>query len=41
VEGSPGAWRATGVWVVLGLVVFIAWQVVLARSVQRPRPMVS
>jgi hypothetical protein len=40
-EGSPGAWRATRVWVVLGLVVFIAWQVALARSVQRARPMVS
>lgn len=40
-EGSPGAWRATGVWVVLGLVVFIAWQVALARSVQRAKPMVS
>jgi hypothetical protein len=37
VEGGPGAWRAAGVWVALGLALFIAWQVALARSV-RPRP---
>jgi hypothetical protein len=40
-EGAPGAWRASGVWVVLGLVLFIVWQVVLARSVRRRLPMVS
>jgi hypothetical protein len=40
-ESDPGAWRAAGVWVVLGLAVFIAWQVALARSVRRPPPMVS
>jgi hypothetical protein len=37
VEGGPGAWRAAGVWVALGLALFIAWQVALARTV-RPRP---
>jgi len=40
-EGAPGAWRASGVWVVLGLAVFIVWQVMLARSVRRRAPMVS
>jgi hypothetical protein len=37
VEGGPGAWRVAGVWVALGLALFIAWQVALARTV-RPRP---
>lgn len=40
-EGAPGAWRASGVWVVVGLGVFIVWQVVLARSVRGRAPMVS
>jgi hypothetical protein len=40
-ERDPGAWRAAGVWVVLGLVLFIVWQVMLVRSVRRPPPMVS
>ena len=40
-EASPGAWRAAGVWVALGLVLFIVWQVMLARSVRRHPPMVS
>jgi hypothetical protein len=41
VESAPGAWRAGGVWVVLGLALFIAWQVALARSIDRRPPMVS
>ena len=41
VEGGPGAWRAAGAWVALGLALFIAWQVALARSVRHRPPMVS
>ena len=33
--------RAAGVWVVLGLALFIAWQVALVRAVRRRGPMVS
>ena len=40
-ESAPGAWRAAGVWVVLGIALFIAWQVALARAVRRRGPMVS
>jgi len=40
-ESSPGAWRAGGVWVVLGIALFIAWQVALARAVRPRPPMVS
>jgi len=40
-DADPARWRAAGVWVALGLVVFIVWQVVLARVVRRRPPMVS
>ena len=40
-ESSPGAWRAGGVWVVLGIALFVAWQVALARAVRPRPPMVS
>jgi len=40
-ESAPGAWRAAGVWVLLGIALFIAWQVALARSIRPRPPMVS